>query len=194
MKKSTIIALLAAAFAGGCTQAGKVVAPQAMLPAGEESPEFLDRVSSEKHVSENDAMRGVLMLIRGRDESASFADRVQSLRSLTVVDPSWDVEANRPITRGRLAYMLYQVLEAPGVLNPTPAWRSQFRPRGVVLTLTGPTQRYCLRELHHEGVFASSIVTTPVTGGEFVAVLGRADAYKKAGEVPDILRTPSPGQ
>ena len=65
---------------------------------------------------------------------------------------------------------------------------------GVVLTVTGPSQRYCARELAYQGILASDIMTTRVSGGEFVAVLGRADAYKKTGEVPEILRTAREGQ
>jgi hypothetical protein len=170
--------VLAAMAAGGCSQAGKLAGPGATLPAGEESPGFLDRVSSQKTVSENDAMRGVLMLVRGKDEQATFADRVSQMRALKLVDATWDFDAGRPITRGKLAYMIYQAVHMPG---------------GVILTLTGPSQRYCARELHYQGITSSDIVTTQISGGEFVAVIGRADAYKTKGEVPDILRTPAGG-
>ena len=167
------LAVLAASMAG-CAQAGKITGPDARLPADEESPGFLDRVSSQKMVSENDAMRGVLMLVSGKDEAAAFGDRVARLREMKVVDASWDFAAERPITRGKLAYMLCQALHVQG---------------GVILTLTGPSQRYCVRELAYQGILASDIMTTQISGGEFVAVLGRADAFKKTGEVPEIQRT-----
>jgi predicted small lipoprotein YifL len=178
MRAIAITAVLAALALGGCGQAGRLSGPEAKLPSDEESPGFLDRLSSQKTVSENDAMRGVLMLVRGKDEQATFADRVSQMRELKLVDAAWDFDANRPVTRGKLAYMLYQGLHMQG---------------GVVLALTGPSQRYCARELHYQGIMASDIMTTKVSGGEFVAVIGRADAYKSKGEVPDILKTPAGG-
>jgi hypothetical protein len=171
------LAILAASVLGGCAPAGQLTGPQAKLPLGEESPEFIDRVSSQKVVTENDAMRGILMLVRGQDEKETFQQRVEVLRELEVVDASWDFDSNRPITRGKLAYMLYQAIHVQG---------------GVMLMLTGPSQRYCLREMHYQGLMASDIVATQISGGEYIAILGRADAYKNKGEVPDILRT-SPG-
>ena len=98
---------------------------------------------------------------------------------MKIVDSTWDFDANRPVTRGKLAYMLYQALHMKG---------------GVMLTLTGPSQRYCARELAYQGILASDRMTTQISGGEFVAVIGRADAYKQTGEVPEILRTSLEGQ
>lgn len=172
------VGVLAALAVGGCAP-GRLAGPEAQLPAGEQSPEFLDRLSSQKAVSENDAMRGILMLVHGKDEQAAFEQRVSQMRSLKCVDATWDFDANRPITRGKLAYMVYQAVHVQG---------------GVILILTGPSQRYCVRELHFQGIMASDIAATQISGGEFVAILGRADAYKNKGEVPEILRTTAGGQ
>jgi hypothetical protein len=170
-----VVAAMAAALLAGCAgPAGGIVGAEAQLPQGEQSPEFLDRLSSQKHVSENDAMRGILMLLDGQDAAKSFQDRVEALKGRSIVDSSWSFNAARPLTRGRLAYMLCQALEIRG---------------GVILTLTGPSQRYCVRELQYQGLLASGIMTTEISGGEFVAVLARADAYKNTGEVPEILKT-----
>lgn len=172
------LAILAALAAGGCGQPGRLAGPEAKLPAGEESPEFIDRLSSQRAVSENDAMRGILMLVHGKDEQATFEQRVSQMRALKCADSTWDFDANRPITRGKLAYMVYQAVHVQG---------------GVILTLTGPSQRYCARELHFQGIMASDIATTQISGGEFIAILDRADAYKNKGEVPEILRTAAGG-
>ena len=181
MRATTLAMALAflAASLMGCAQAGKITGPEAKLPSGEESPGFLDRASSLKTISENDAMRGVLMLATGKDEAGGFQDRVAKLREMKIVDSTWDFDANRPVTRGKLAYMLYQALHMKG---------------GVMLMVTGPSQRYCARELAYQGILASDRMTTQISGGEFVAVIGRADAYKQTGEVPEILRTSREGQ
>ncbi|HUT59271.1 MAG TPA: hypothetical protein VNA25_15585 [Phycisphaerae bacterium] len=170
-----VAAAIAASLLAGCGgPPGSFKGAEAQLPQGEQSPEFLDRVSSQKHVSENDAMRGILMLLDGQDAAKGFQQRVEALKGRNIVNSRWSFDAARPVTRGRLAYMLCQALNIQG---------------GVILTLTGPSQRYCLRELQYQGFLASGIMTTEIAGGEFVAVLARADAYKNTGEVPEILKT-----
>jgi hypothetical protein len=61
-------------------------------------------------------------------------------------------------------------------------------PGGIMLTLTGPSQRYCLRELQYRGFVTSGIMTTDISGGEYVAIMVRADAYKKDRKLPEIIK------
>jgi len=166
-----LAALGALGWAAGCS-GGTVEAPQAELVAGEGSPGFLDRMSDRTHVSENDAMRGVLMLLDGSDTAKTFADRVSALRQRGVVARHWDCKADRPITRGRMAYMLYQACKVPG---------------GVMLTLTGPSCRYCLRELQYRGIMDSGSMFSSVTGLEYMTALTRADVYVETGKVPETM-------
>jgi len=165
-------AILAAALAGCSTGPMRVVGAEASLPAKEASPGFLDRVAAGPNVSENDAMRGLMMLLDGQDTAETFGQRVEKLLGRDVIDSTWDYDAARPITRGKLAYMIYQACGTPG---------------GVMLTLTGPSQRYCLRELQYQGMMGPGTQAGAVTGMEFVAVLNRADTYMRTGEVPEII-------
>jgi hypothetical protein len=139
---------------GGCRPAP--MGPQrhspTSLPAGEDSAAFLD-----------------LLLLDGKDDTTSFQQRHDALVERGIVARSWSVYPNRPLTRGRLAYMVYQAMKLPG---------------GLILTLTGPTQRYCLRELEYQKFMAQGNLLIPVTGLEFVAVLTRADAYIRNGVYP----------
>jgi hypothetical protein len=173
--KRTIL-LLAALLTAGCGQAGQVLPAQADLPKEEASPAFLDRVASMPTVTENDALRGLLMLLDGKDPSEGFAQRVEALKARRIVDPQWDFVADRPITKGRLAYMLYQACKVPG---------------GLTLTLTGPSERYCLKELQFIGMMSSGVTYAEVTGLEFVAAVTRADTYVQTGELPDIMASSS---
>jgi len=156
-------------LAGGCG-GGMVSNGQATLVADEDSAAFLDRISSQTSVSENDAMRGLVILLDGEDSHQTFGQRVEALRSRQVVSADWNVDASGPLTRGRLAYMIYQATKMPG---------------GVILALTGPSQRYCLRELQYRKVMGEGSVFTPVSGLEFVGVLNSADTYIRTGQVPD---------
>jgi len=154
-----------------------MVGAEAQSPAGESQPAFLDRLADQDTVSENDATSGILMVL-GEDASGPFTQRVGKLRDRKVVDGGWSFDAGRPLTKGKLAYMVYQACRMRG---------------GVILTLSGPSQRYCLRELQFRGFVSPGLPYTPVGGMEFVAVLNRAEVYRRTGEAPQVLLgTPSP--
>lgn len=155
----------------GCTaREGTITGGQATLAADENSAAFLDRISSQDRVSENDATRGILMVLEGRDTAQTFKQRVQTLRNKGIVRAGADLEAGRSITRGRFAYMIYQACGMPG---------------GVILRLAGPSERYCLRELQYRNMMREGFAQTPVNGMEFVQALTKADVYKRTGKVPD---------
>lgn len=160
-------------LAAGCQQQGLDLraGPSTPLPKDENSAAFLDRVADAENVSEHDAFRGMLLLLDGNDEKTSFGERVRELHERGLVDSTWSFQADRPISRGKLAYMVYQATGIPG---------------GVVLTLTGPSQRYCLKELQYRRVMVDGAVYSPVSGLEFVSVLNRADVYRRTGKVPDM--------
>jgi len=174
-RPETIIVMVSALLAvltAGC-QGGGIAGADATLPAGQDSAELLDQISSQRNVSENQALRGILYLLDGRDDNDSFAGRVEALQNRAIVPACWDFDANRPLTKGKLAYMVYQACGVPG---------------GLTLKLTGPTQRYCLRELQYQGMISSGSWYTPVTGMEYVAVLSRAAAYMETGHVPQTMK------
>ena len=153
----------------GCDE-GMVTGTSSVLPANEESDAFLDRLSNEPSVDENDALRGIVYLVEGKDEAKDFGQRVELLRAKGVVPAEWDFDADRKITRGRLAYMIYKAADFKG---------------GVVLTVGGANQRYCLRELQYKNVIGPGAIYGYVTGMEFIAIISRANVYKNSGWVPD---------
>ncbi len=172
VRKTVLLAAAAmlAALLGGC-RAGtpQIVGGEVAGPENENSAAFLDRVSSLDTVSENDACRGVILLLDGEDARPDFAARVRALRERDVVG-HWNMDASAPVTRGRLAYMIYQATDMPG---------------GLILTAFGPSERYCLRELQYRGIMVDGLGNTQISGMEYVAVLRRADAYTRTGEFPD---------
>ena len=168
--KHAIIWLVLAASVAGCGTPGLVTDGEATLRNDPNSALFLNRVSSYETITENDALRGVLMLLDGKDEAESFQQRVDNLLERQILDSSWDFDATRAMTRGRFAYMIYQATEMPG---------------GILLTVTGPNQRYCLRELQYRGMMGEGWVLGQITGLELVSVLGRADRYIQTGKVPN---------
>ncbi len=65
----------------------------ATLPAGEDSAAFLDRLSSQDTVSENDAMHGLILLLRGHDDATSFGLRRKPRGQQDIVDDPGGVQA-----------------------------------------------------------------------------------------------------
>ncbi|MBN1942419.1 MAG: hypothetical protein JW849_03905 [Phycisphaerae bacterium] len=166
-----VIAMLLVALAGCEGPVGSVEGPGSplVLPAEEDSAAYLDRLSDQNTVSENDAMRGILLLLDGKDEATSFEKRRQMLAERGVVSGKWTFQKDRPITRGKFAYMIFRAMKLPG---------------GVILAVGGPNQRYCLRELEFHQFMAQGFILAPVTGLEYVGVLTRADAYIRTGKLP----------
>ncbi|MCK5114349.1 MAG: hypothetical protein KAR11_06255 [Phycisphaerae bacterium] len=167
-----LISLLGALMltsAGGCGN-GEIISRNENLPKSEDSAGFLDRVSSLPVVTEDDAMRGILMLINGDDTAESFPQRVRLLQERGILPNSWDYVSDRAITRGKYAYMIYQAAKFRG---------------GIVLSLTGASRRYCLRELQFQKVMTNGPMLSEISGMEYIAVLGRADTYIRTGHVPN---------
>lgn len=174
--KIVFVAAILAVGVGGCMESGGVVTSGgATLPGGEDSAGFFNRISSLDTINENDAMRGMLYLLDGQDNANTFEQRVSRLQGKGVLGKMWSFDASRPLTKGKLAFMTYQAAKVPG---------------GVTLTLVGPTQRYCLRELQYRGMMSQGAFFSKVTGLEFIAVVSRADEYIQEGEVSETM---SPG-
>jgi len=166
------VGLLAVAAFCGCAPAGlKVVNGEATLPAEENSAAFLDRMSSLDTVTENDAMRGMLML-EGGDETKTFSQRVATLVKRKILDPKGNHDASRALTRGKLAYMSCSACKLSG---------------GLILRLFGYSERYCLRELQYREMMTPGAPSTAISGMEFTSVLTRTDIYRRTGRFPNMV-------
>jgi len=172
-KRALLIVLAALPAAAGCGPAAapEIVKGDAPL-GGTDSADYLDRLSSTETVSEAVALEGILQVL-GQSQERSFAEAVAYLRQQGIVSARWRCQADRDVTKGRVAYMVYQTCQLKG---------------GVTLTLTGPSQRYCLKELQYLGLVTEGQTYNTVTGMEYVAILSRADELRRTGKVPDVIR------
>jgi hypothetical protein len=169
-----LMGLLCLSGVMGCSSGPlDIASPEAALTADEDSAAYLDRLSAQETVSQNDALRGILLLLDGEDKAATFAQRVETLRRRRIVPGNWNFHPDKPITRGKVAYMIYQGCKMSG---------------GAILTLCGPSQRYCLRELQYQGFITQEMSWYgEVTGMEFVGVVTRADAFLETGAIPNVI-------
>ncbi|MCD4699488.1 MAG: hypothetical protein K8R91_02825 [Phycisphaerae bacterium] len=165
----TILLSIAAAALTSC-QAGNN-APQVLGGDAKlskvDSATYLDGISSLLTVSEAEAFEGVLLVL-SEPHKATFAQAVTALRERKIVPANWGFQADRPVTKGKVAYMTYQACRIKG---------------GLTLQLTGPSQRYCLKELQYRGLMSPGVSYNTVTGMEFLAILGRIDEFRQTGEV-----------
>jgi len=167
-----ILTLILGLTLSGCSpNSGSVPADKTLaIPADVDSAEFLDRASQIRAMDLDTALHGLCLLLDGQG-SGDFQARLDRLRQRGVVPRSWTVSAGQTLTKGHLAYMVYQ---ACGV-----------REKGAALTLLGPSRRLCLRELQYYGMMSEGGLSAPVTGMEYVAVLTRADGVRRTGKFPN---------
>lgn len=167
--------LVAVVLSVGCTGNGTITGGASKI-AAEDEVLFIDRIASMESVSENDAMRGMLLMLDGKDDCADFANRIERLSDRKIVSRDWNFDAAGLLSRGRMAYMVCRACDIRG---------------GVVMMVAGPSTRYCLRELRYRGIVINPSEAGHVTGAEFVAVLMRAKKYIETGRVVEMGPAPS---
>jgi len=159
--------VLAAVTAASC-QSG-YVADSRKLPRGNpdgmthDSAELAYQLSQTTWCSNNEACSMVLFFVEGDDNYQSFDQRLVALDVKGMVDASWDLEADQPVAKGTLAYMLYHALDMKG---------------GLMMYLF-PSRRYAYREAVNSGFMTMGSEYEPLTGPEVVGIMGRAARLKK---------------
>jgi len=164
------VGILTAAFglAGfvGCVQTRRI--EQADQGEKVDIDAFLhEHLQKQSMVTVAEAYRAVLVLADGEDNSSSFEERRATLETQGIVRPEWKLEREACIDKGSVAFMVCQVIKAPG---------------GVNLNLLGRTahlgdRRYALRELEYLDLMPNAASYRYITGGELVDLLARADRY-----------------
>jgi len=171
--KSIIVILLSAVVVitlTSCQPTGKVPRienGEQKLTLQTDSAAYLDYISSKPTVTQADAIKGILLLL-GEKRQMTFAQAVKTLLDKRIVSPNWQFNPTKPITKGQVAYMAYQLCRMTG---------------GLTILLTGPSCRYCLKELQYRGIMSPGMPYNSVTGMEYVAILGRVDEYLQTGTV-----------
>jgi hypothetical protein len=131
-----------------------------------------------------EAYRAMLILADGEDTCKSFEERHEKLVSRGIVRPEWNLQSEHVIDKGSLAYMVCRICDIRGGIN-----MRVFGAMGV------GDRRYALRELIYLDMIQDAVTYQYMTGGELVALMGRADEYmEKHGvyEAPAIEFPPEP--
>jgi len=132
---------------------------------------FMGDLAAQERVNQNDGFRAMLIWVDGEDESKNFEQRVVALAEKGLVKTRWQFNPTAPIDKATLAYMVYKALGLRGGLNMA----------------VFSNRRYALRELVYRDMMARGADYTYVSGNEFIAILGRADDHRSAGEAGEQL-------
>jgi hypothetical protein len=130
---------------------------------GANDAEFFMMLNYKKAAMLPDGYRAVAILARGLDDLKDPAKCRDYLVEKKIARSSWGNDPKEPLTKGRLAYMVCQALGIKG---------------GLIMRLTGPTERYCLLECAYLEFIINGADYQNCTGGELTSVIDRADAYQ----------------
>ncbi|HSW46313.1 MAG TPA: hypothetical protein VLM89_12155 [Phycisphaerae bacterium] len=162
----SLVAVLATSGMFGCARtlrveqadAGEKVAVDSLLH---------DHLQKQPMVTVAEAYRAVLILAEGDDNYTDFDARRAALESRGITRPEWHLQREACIDRGSVAYMVCQIIKAPGGLN-----------LNLVGRLTGAgDRRYAVRELAYLEIMEAAATYRYITGSELVDVLLKADRY-----------------
>jgi hypothetical protein len=171
MKSLKYFFLVSLTLVGMCScqspskQQAKAIAPppteQTTAP-GRDSAELAYTLATQTWCSNDDAASLILLLANGRDASPDFEQRRASLASQGIMPAAWNLNADDPVTKGALAYMLCKTLNVKG---------------GLMYRLA-PCRRYAYREAVYLGWMLRGGDNEPLTGPEVVGIMSRAGQLK----------------
>ena len=111
-----------------------------------------------------DACKALVLLVKVENQYIDLGSQITFLREKKLLPKRFEkgFDPAEPLRRGLTAYMFSKVLDIRG---------------GILLTLLGPTERYALKELVHQGIMASGNVKDILSGEELVSILTQAGNY-----------------
>jgi hypothetical protein len=162
----TFLGGLLAVCVGGCATAKVSRSVVADLSADDQDTQidFWHTLATKSIASNDDAFHALLLDLDGTDPNSSYADRVAALKARGLVLKSFDRPANEAVSRGTVAVALCQAAGIKG---------------GLVMRLTGNSDRYCLRELRYMNLMPPSSENQVLSGVELVGVIGRYEDYTR---------------
>jgi hypothetical protein len=160
---ATLVGLLALGLMiGGCARPRKT-APS-IDPATLDDMAFQGYLADVPVVTADEACRAMLILADGEDKTKSWDQRRAELLRRGLIRSAWGLRPGDVVSRGTVAYMICEICRIRGGVNR------------LLLGSWGPgDRRYAHRELVHVGLMSAGTEWQHMTGGQMVALLGKAD-------------------
>ena len=174
MNRLTIGLLLCAVVAGaGCSMPQRAYQPD-QDPTTLDDISFLHYLATVPVATVDEGMQAILLLTGERGQWPTFDQAYEELRRRGAVRTTWHLKSNQLLDKGTLAYMLRTVCDLPHGLSEVAASRTGLGDR-----------RYALKTCVHVGILAYGLPREPVTGGELLSSLTRAEGFLESPS-PDI--------
>jgi hypothetical protein len=161
-----LLTLLLGLVLAGC-QSAHVAHPLTERLAGNDADSQMEfwHTLSDRHVTSNDeAFHGMLLFFDGKDDSANYTQRVDTLKARKLLPAGFKEQPADAVRRGTLAVVIVQGLSIKG---------------GWALRAFGPTERYALRELVYMNLYTPSSVNQTFSGSEFLGIIGKVEDYQQ---------------
>lgn len=159
------IAVLAAA--GGCERTRIADSAVVRFPAAAQELDFMDALSKQVVVTNDDALHGLITFADGADLCRDYAARVKIAQDKGWVPEGWNPPADESATVGWMAVAGCKVLDIKG---------------GLTMRVFGPTPRYATRELVFMGVLPMRTDNQSLSGAEFLDYLNRLGRIQRYGK------------
>lgn len=154
---------------------------------------FVHYLATLPAVTVDEAARAMLILADGTETHTTYEQRVAELEQRGIVRKAWNLKPDHMLDKGTLGYMLFKICRLPGGVNTL-----LFGSWGL------GDRRYALKEVADAGLLTYGPDYRPVTGGELVSALARADTYMAEHEIygsperpvdspADLTAQPAPG-
>jgi hypothetical protein len=158
----------AAALTGGCAAPARVAAPLTAGPIAGNDPhnktEFWYQLGRRPAVSNDEAFHALLLYFNGDDPAKDYIGRVAILKQRKMLSAGFDRPADEMAERGVVALAIARAADIKG---------------GLTMQLLGGGERYADRALQYRGLLPPGSPNQFLSGGQFVAVIGRLEDYQR---------------
>lgn len=152
---------------GGCVSSMRAGAGGAVLPASANA-ELLEYIGDQAYLTAEPAYRAIYVLRHGQPFEGAFDALASTLASEGLIGGGWGLSSDSYIDRAAVGFMVCRACDLRG---------------GVNWPLTG-LGRYAWRELQYRRIAGAGGDTSPISGGEFLGILSRAEEYAAASGRP----------
>jgi hypothetical protein len=137
------------------------------FPAASQELDFMDALSKQVVVTNDDALHGLITFADGADLCRDYEGRVRIARDKKWVPEDWNPPADESATVGWMAVAGCRILDIKG---------------GLTMRLFGPTPRYATRELVFMGILPLRTDNQSLSGAEFLDYLNRLGRIQRYGK------------
>ncbi len=114
-----------------------------------------------------DGCRAISCFVNLPAETMTFEQLVTELKGKGIIGKRWKYKAEKPLTRGTVAYMMCKILNIKG---------------GLTMRLLGTTRRYAYLECQQMGILPIGHSKIYLSGHDLLALVYRMEQYIKAKE------------